>query len=221
VSDGGALALSFGYVLAVVGAAEGLRRAGRVSFDLSRKIIHVGIGTWILPTVLLFQSRWMAAVPAAVFVLLNLLSLRGKWTRSMDAEAGSNVGTVLFPLSFVILILALWNQDRGKSALTAGILTMAWGDAAAALVGQRWGRRRYRVGAGWRSLEGSTAMFLFSALAVFTGGILVGSQPYAPWLIVGSAFLATLLEGISRRGADNLLVPVGTALVLWGICRVL
>jgi phytol kinase len=228
LSDGASLAISFAYVLGVVGLAEGLRRSGRVSFDLSRKIIHVGIGSWILPTVLLFHSRWMAAAPPAVFVLLNLLSLRGKWTRAMDAEAGENLGTVLFPLSFVILLLSLWDREAGKAAIAAGILVLAWGDAAAALVGLRWGKHRYRVGRGHRSLEGSAAMFVFSLLAILVAGVAVGArgpgaavlpQTFAPWHILAAGLLATLLEAASRRGTDNLVVPVGTAFFLWGVAQ--
>ena len=217
MSDGVALGLSFVYVLAVVGLAEWLRRSGRISFDLSRKIIHIGIGTWILPTVLLFHSRWAAATPPAIFVLLNLLSLRGKWSQAMDAEAGANLGTVLFPLSFVLLLLTLWDAAAGKAAIAAGLLSLAWGDAAAALIGLRWGRHRYRVGKSHRSLEGSAAMFVFSSLAVAVAGSLAGPHPYTLVSIARAAALATLLEAASRRGTDNLLVPLGTAYLLWGV----
>ena len=221
MNDWAVLGVSFVYVLLVVGAAEGLRRARLVSFDLSRKIIHIGIGTWILPTVLLFHSRWLAALPPAVFVLLNLLSLRFRWTRAMDADAGSNIGTVLFPLSFVILLLGFWGAPGGRAATCSGLLALAWGDAAAALIGLRWGRHRYRAGSGWRSLEGSAAMLVFSLLAIFVSGLAVGPHPYAPLLILGGALVASLLEATGRRGADNLLVPLGTALFLWGIGRLL
>jgi phytol kinase len=217
LSDWGWLGISFLYVILMVGLAEGLRRGGLVSFDLSRKIIHVSIGTWIIPTVLLFHSRWFALTPPAIFILLNLLSLRGRWSKAMDAEAGANLGTVLFPLSFVILLAALWDREGGRAAAAAGILTLAWGDAAAALIGIRWGRHRYRVGAGWRSLEGSAAMFVFSLVGVAVAGALVGPRPY-PWIWVAvSAGIATALEAASRRGMDNLLVPLGTSLFLWGI----
>jgi phytol kinase len=219
LSDGIALVLSFVFVPGIVGISELLRRTGRISFDVSRKLIHVAIGSWILPTVLLFHSGWMAALPPAVFVLLNLVSLRAKWTRAMDAEAGNNVGTVLFPLSFVLLLPALWDQPGGRAAVCAGLLALAWGDAAAALVGLRWGRHRYRVGGGWRSLEGSAAMFAFSVLAVWTAGWVVG-PPYPPWAALGAALAATLLEGTGRFGTDNLTVPVGTALLLWGYGRI-
>ncbi len=219
MTDAAALGVSFVYVVAVVGAAEGLRRGGVVSFDLSRKIIHIGVGTWVLPTVLLFHSGFVAAAPPAVFVVLNVLSLRGKWTRAMDAEAGSNIGTVLFPLSFMILLLVLWNLAGGKAAIAAGILSLAWGDAAAALIGKAWGRHRYRVGEGWRSFEGSAAMFAFSALGIAVAGLVVGPHAYRAGAVLAAAVLATLLEAGSRRGLDNLLVPIGTAALLWGIGR--
>lgn len=216
MTDGLALAISFGYVALVVGTAEGLRRARKVSFGISRKMIHVGIGSWIVPTLLLFDSRWVAAAPPALFVLLNLLSLRGRWSSAMDAEAGRNVGTVLFPLSFVLLILPLWDLPAGRAATAAGILCLAWGDAAAALVGERWGRHRYRVGEGFRSLEGSAAMLAGSLAAVALAGLWIG-PPYTFAAILAGALLATLLEASGRRGIDNLLVPVGTALGLLGL----
>lgn len=217
MSDWRWLGISFVAIVIIVTLAELLRRANLVSFDVSRKIIHVGIGTWILPTVLFFHSPWLAAALPALFVLLNLLSLRARWSKAMDAEAGSNIGTVLFPVSFVLVLLFFWDRPGGKAAAAAGILTLAWGDAAAALVGIRWGWHRYRVGAGWRSLEGSAAMFLFSLAGVAAAGLLVGPRPYPLSWILGGALLATVLEGVSRRGLDNLLVPLGTALFLWGI----
>ncbi len=219
MTDGYALLISLAYVMVIVGAAEALRRGGRVSFGVSRKIIHVGIGTWILPTLLLFDSRWIAASPPALFVLLNLLSLRGRWTRAMDAEAGSNVGTVLFPLSFVLLIVPFWAIPGGRAATAAGILCLAWGDAAAALVGQRWGRHRYRAGEGWRSVEGSAAMFVCSLAAVAVAGFAVG-PPFGLLPVVLGAAVATGLEAVGRRGADNLMVPVGTTLFLWGLGQI-
>lgn len=217
LNDGIATLLSVLYIGAVVGSAEALRKSARLSFDLSRKWIHVGIGTWILPTTLLFHSPFWAAFLPGLFVVLNAISHRRKLVRAMDEESGDNLGTVLFPLAFVLLIAFFWDREGGRAALVGGILVLAWGDAAAALVGKRFGRRRYRVGSSWRSLEGSTAMLLLSAVAIAAAGRFVGAEPYAWGVILGGAVLATALEAGSLRGFDNLIVPLGTALFLWGL----
>jgi phytol kinase len=139
----------------------------------------------------------------------------------MDADAGSNAGTVWFPLSFTVLILSLWGVDGGKAATCAGLLALAWGDAAAALIGRRWGRHRYRAGESWRSLEGSAGMLAFSLLGIVAAGTAVasatGGRPYDPLRVAAGAAAATLFEAAGRRGSDNFLVPVGTALLLWGL----
>lgn len=212
-----ATGISVLYIGTVVGSSEWLRRTGRLNFDHSRKWVHVGVGTWILPTVLLFQTAFWAAFLPGIFVLVNAVSHRFKLIKAMDEEAGDNLGTTLFPLAFCILIAIFWSREGGKAALTAGILVLAWGDAAAALVGKRFGRHRYRVGSGWRSIEGSAAMFVISIVAVWVAGSFAASEPYG-WLpILGAAGLATLLEAGSRWGFDNLIVPAGTAFFLWGL----
>lgn len=211
-----ATGLSFVWVAAVVGIAETLRRRGRIPFHVSRKIIHIGIGTWIIPTVLLYASPWWAAFPPALFVVLNLLSHRAKFVKAMDEQAGDNLGTILFPLAFVLLIALLWDLEHGKRAIAAGILVLAWGDASAAIVGQRWGRHRYPVGRGWRSLEGSAAMFGFSLLALVVAGVVPGPSLGVLAVLAGAA-VATATEAGSRWGLDNLAVPLGTAFVVWGL----
>lgn len=207
------------YVLGVIVLAEWLRRSDRLSFSHSRKLVHVGVGTWIVPTVRLFESPYWAAAGPAAFILFNLLSRRRQWLRAVDSEAGDNLGSVLFPIAFVVLILVGWNVERGKEALTAGILCLAWGDAAAALIGRPWGRHRYRVGSEQRSLEGSAAMLLVSAVAVAATGPLLGRPGFGGVEIALAAVVATLLEAVSRRGFDNLWVPLGTAALLSGFHR--
>lgn len=84
---------------------------------------------------------------------------------------------------------------------------LAVGDAAAALVGKRWGHIRY----GDKSLEGSAACFL----TCWVVGIFVLNSPggRAPEAAVG-AFAAALLEGLPLPFDDNLWIPVASGLVL-------
>ncbi len=89
---------------------------------------------------------------------------------------------------------------------------LAVGDAAAALVGKKWGRIRI----GQKSLEGSAACFLACWLVgmVFldsTGG-------RAPEAAVG-AFAAALLEALPLPLDDNFWIPTISGLVLTALRR--
>lgn len=218
MSDLGALAFSGVYVVGLVLSAEHLRRSGRLSFEWTRKLLHVGVGTWILPTVLIFQSGLWAAIGPAAFTLVNIFSRRRRWIRAMEEGSGSNRGAVYMPIAFLALIFWLWDRDGGRAVIAGSLLALAWGDAAAALIGRRFGRHRYRVGDEQRSFEGSAAMFAFSLLGIWVG-FSVTDVPISLALVVLGATVASVLEAFSRRGLDNLLVPLGTAAVLQGFAR--
>lgn len=85
-------------------------------------------------------------------------------------------------------------------------MAMTWGDALAALVGQRIGRHRYTIGQSSRTLEGSAVMFAVSAIAMLlTVLFLPGSAlaPFAPTVAPAHAFwlLCSALSSLpwSRR----------------------
>ena len=101
-------------------------------------------------------------------------------------------------------------------------MAMTWGDALAALIGQGFGRHRYLVGGSERSWEGSAAMFVVSAVAMFLVLLLLPGSSLSPlatpsgagWTLltalVSSGF-ATLAEAVSPHGTDNLSVPLVAA----------
>lgn len=213
-----ALVLAFAYVGAVVAVGEGAHRMG-LARPVARKVIHVGVGLWIIGTVLLFESRCLAAVPALVSVAANYVIHRRRLLGSVAAEA-ENLGTVWFPVSFALLVLLTWDEP---AALVGGVLAMTFGDALASTVGLRWGRRKYATLGGYtKSLEGSLAMFgatLLTALAALWWL----SPPVPPAALAGLAVLAsvaaTLAESLGIKGRDNLWVPLGTGLLLWAGLR--
>jgi dolichol kinase len=96
---------------------------------------------------------------------------------------------------------------------------MTLGDAAAAIVGQRFGRNRYTIFGTTRSFEGSAAMFVVGTLAIwaclrFIPGSALSplTQPYttttALVAALGAGLVATLAEAFSPHGTDNLTVPL-------------
>jgi len=210
-----ALIISFVYVFAMIGIAEGLRKWRSYSVEFTRKFIHIAVGMWAFGTVLLFERREFAIIPSLAFIAINALSYWQDTFKAMETGESGQLGTIYFPISFTIIIWFLWDQPH---LLVASIMPMTWGDALAAVIGQRFGKRQYTVGSSQRSLEGSLTMFLSSLIATFLALILLSSQPIAFVNAVGIAAVtslaATAIEAVSPWGIDNLTVPAISAMVL-------
>lgn len=118
-----------------------------------------------------------------------------------------------------------WELPAREVAMVSGVVCVGLGDAAASLIGRRYGHRKWLWGGG-KSLEGSLAF----ALAVFAGLAaahlwlrLGGWSPppanasasngeAATLLKAGAcATVASLTEAVLTGGNDNVIVPV----VLW------
>ncbi len=221
-SDIRALLLSFAYVLAVLLVADFIRRRG-AAVSVTRKGVHIAVGMWVFPTLLLFDHWYWALVPPLVFALLNALSLRFRFFAAIEV-AERSLGTVLFPLSFAGLLALFW--PAGLPAIAAGgVMAMTWGDAMASIVGQAYGRRAYSLWGQRKTWLGSLACFSWSMLAITLTLILVGQSTlpsafqYTPPIALLHAALAslaaTVVEALSPKGTDNLFVPFATAGVLY------
>jgi dolichol kinase len=210
-----ALIASFVYVFAMIGVAEGLRKWRGYSVDFTRKFIHIAVSMWAYGTVLLFERRTFAIIPPLAFVAINAFSYWQGTFKAMETGEKWQLGTIYFPLSFAALIWLLWGRPH---LVVASLMPMTWGDALAAVVGRRIGRRRYTVAGSTRSLEGSGVMFLTGWVATLVPLLLLAPEPLSLVAAVGVAVLtalgATVAEALSPWGIDNLTVPAISALIL-------
>ncbi|MDB5386467.1 MAG: dolichol kinase [Planctomycetaceae bacterium] len=106
----------------------------------------------------------------------------------------------------------------GRLAIIAYLIG-GWGDAIGEPVGIRWGKHQYTVPSlggipAKRSLEGSLAVFMASAIAAALGLSLVGySGGVAFGVACLFAFVTTTVEAVSPHGLDNLTILIAAALV--------
>ncbi len=209
------LIASFVYVFAAIGAAEGLRAWRGYSVDFTRKFIHIAVGMWAYGTVLLFQSRTFAIIPPAAFVLINALSYWQGTFKAMETGEKGRLGTIYFPISFALLIWLLWDRPH---LVVASLMPMTWGDALAAVIGQRIGKRRYTILGSHRSLEGSVVMLAAGWIATLLPLLLLAPNPIGLAQAIGiaavTALVAAIVEAVSPWGIDNLTVPAASAMVL-------
>lgn len=150
-----ALISSYVYVFGVIALGELLRRLGNRPVEFTRKFIHIGVGIWVIGTVFLFETWYLALIPPATFVVINAISYWQGTFRAMESEDRGNLGTIYFPIAFGALVYYFWSQPV---LMVASMMPLTWGDAMAAIYGQRYGHYHYTIGRRTRSLEGSVAM---------------------------------------------------------------
>jgi dolichol kinase len=159
---------------------------------------------------------------AAPFILLTLLvspyspiNLKNKISGLTDITTGGHhFGLVLYAISYTILAFFF---SAKPYVIIAGILPMAFGDAAASLVGQKMGRHQFNIFSK-KSLEGTTAMFTITLISVMLSLLLFSYLcPFSTFTLLlaslGVATAATGLEALTPKGLDNLTVPLISALV--------
>ncbi|MGZ7159353.1 MAG: diacylglycerol/polyprenol kinase family protein [Methanobacterium sp.] len=172
--------------------------------QLSRKFLHIMVGNilFILP---LFNTWWVITFfAAAPFIPLTYLMSPYSPLKSVKdkiSSSGHGLGLVYYAISWTILAFLFYNQPW---IIAVGIAAMSYGDGMASLVGQRFGKRNYNVFGDNKTYEGSLAMFL--TLIITLGIVLAyyGVLPSNYMIIVIVALVATVLEGITPKGLDNL-----------------
>ncbi|MGK7897050.1 MAG: diacylglycerol/polyprenol kinase family protein [Xenococcus sp. (in: cyanobacteria)] len=208
------LIIIFLYLVILVVIAEMLNRLITDDPELTRKVVHIGSGNVILLAWWLNISRWVIIMAAVIASIIAIISYVLPILPSINSVGRKSLGTLFYAISIGVLAWLFWDTQPQYTAI--GILVMAWGDGAAAIIGQRWGMHQYQVLAISKSWEGSLAMATTSYLV--TSSILLFSlgNHWQTWLISAiAALVATSLESFSKWGIDNLTVPLGVALVCY------
>jgi len=218
----GLLGLCYLYIIGVILLSSRIKNS--LPTNLSRKFLHIMIGNlcFIIPffsfNTFPISFPFFVAVP---FILLTFLfspwspvKLGEKISGLAEITSGGHrFGLVLYAISYTVL--ALFFSAR-PYIIAAGIFPMAYGDAAASLVGQKLGRHQYNV-FGKKSFEGSFAMFAVCLLGLIIS-LLFFSYLYPISIVsflfasLGVAAIATVCEAFTPRGFDNLTVPLLSAM---------
>jgi dolichol kinase len=213
--------LCYAYILFIIFVSSKMDKILHISRKASRKFLHAMIGNlpFIIP---FFTANIYPVLVAAPFILITFLAspyspfkrISKKMKGLADiTEEGHRYGLIFYAFSYTLLALFFASKPY---VIAAGILPMAYGDAAASIVGERYGRRKYRLMAD-KSLEGSIAMF-FTSFFSLTLSLAFFSLLYSFSVFgklsaaIAVAAVATIVEGFSPLGFDNLTVPAFSAL---------
>ncbi|KAJ9192837.1 hypothetical protein DTO164E3_8188 [Paecilomyces variotii] len=237
----------------ITGMAIVLRLSSIVEVDTRRKVFHGMMVAMFLPTVYVDPAFCALALSLilAIFLLLDLFraSQLPPISRPLThflapyVDGRDHRGPVIVSHIFLLigcaipLWLSLASLPRGGSppwegwevpspdvSMVSGVICVGMGDAAASLVGRRFGRHKWFWGGG-KSLEGSVAFAAAVSVGLIAARawvVLGGWHPSSAcsWpLIVGKSILAASVasttEAVLTGGNDNVIVPI----VLWLLVR--
>jgi len=220
------LGVCYAYILTCIILSGKASRLFGFSGKSSRKLLHVLIGNLplLIPffTLNVFPSNFPFLV-AAPFIVVTFLASPHSPIRKLSerfsgltgiTEEGHHLGLVYYSISYTLLALFFASKPY---IIAAGILPMAYGDAFAAIIGEKYGKTRYRIFTK-KSLEGSAAMFLASFLSLEVSLLYFSALYSLPLLGLSVvalcvALAVTLIEAVSPRGFDNITVPISGALI--------
>lgn len=219
--------LFIGYIVAAGLTAVLIKTFIKLPVEVFRKILHMMVTLSIFPLLQLF-STWYAAVVAAlslVFILYPVLAMLERssfyqWLAPERQGGEFKYSLIIVQVSFATLISVFWGLLGIEWQYVAVVAVMAWGfgDAAAALVGKAFGRRRiqHRQIKGTKTVEGTLAMFVVAGLAIFCTLLIYAGQSWYVSLTVAAlvAPVCAVVELFSYREMDTLTVPLSAAFTI-------
>ncbi len=196
---------------------------GHVHPEVSRKSLHVGMGLscltlpWVFPDPLWFAIGF-SLVLATLAAVRYVPAIARHTTGALHAVQRSSGGDVYFALSVALLYAVA--RDTPVLYITP-ILVLTLADALAALAGIFYAKTAYDILGGRKSWEGSIVFFIVAFLCIHVTILLMTDLSRMEALTVSAtlAYVATLIEGASWEGLDNLFLPIAIYLLLDGFLR--
>ncbi len=181
--------------------------------ELSRKIIHIGTGPVIL-LASLFEIPKNIAFCSAFFITIALgINYKYKILPAIEDIERKSFGTIAYGISITLLLLLFW--PKYSLSISIGVLSMAFGDGLAGLVGKSIISKTWSVLGQTKSIAGTLTMGTVVAITTATISSINNLNIHSLEIIFIS-LIATFLEQISPWGIDNLTVPLGvTCIGIW------
>lgn len=183
----------------------------------SRKFLHIMTGNiaFLLPVFVTKEvMAFLAAGPFILFTFLMSPYTPIKKIRGKTSAAGHGMGLVYYSITWTILAYLFFDN---MVVIAIGILSMSYGDGLASIIGIKFGKKKYKVLGDEKSYVGSFSMFIFTfitmIIALFYYNINVTF--YVILVLLFIAFIASIVEGLTPKGLDNLTVPFVCVFIYW------
>lgn len=207
---------------ALFSLAEWIYHYKKVHVEVTRKMVHIGSGLLALLLPVYFQNQWWVLLMCGLVQLILVLSLNYGYLKSVNAVRRKTYGSIVFPMVIYLVYLA-WYYSGSRQDQTVQsyayfylpILIMALCDPLATLAGTLYPLIKFRSLN--KSLGGTLAFWTLAFL--LSCCILLYSHLFntkdITWVAVFIATVASITELYSKKGLDNLFIPIAVLLAMY------
>lgn len=212
--------------------AIALRIKTKMADEVFRKLLHCILLGSLAVWVMVFSKWWSVALSAIIFaiVIYPLLYLAEKikgysqvMTERKQGELKSSL--LLVFLMFAVVVAVCWGWMGDRLLVLASIYAWGFGDAAAALIGKRFGKHKInsKFIRGRKSLEGTLSMFVVSFVSVLIILIVRGGISWWGYILSAgvTAVVSAVVELYTPNGLDTITCPIAAMVVLLPLVCVL
>ena len=203
------LLVAIGIIFGLLVGSELYWRKHRVHGELSRKFVHITVGSFVASWPF-FLGWGQIQLLSIAFLIVVALSKYLRVFQAIHSVQRPTWGELFFALA--VGLTTLVHQD--KYLFAAALLHMSLADGLAAIIGTRYGKRsQYHIVGHAKSLVGSATFVVVSLVILFAYGLVAGVT-LQPYVLLAIALSAAAVENVGVLGLDNLLVPILIAVTL-------
>lgn len=199
-------------VFGLLMVAEKIKDHEHLNPEVARKFIHITVGSFVAFWPFFMSNTIIYAICVAFISVIVFTRIIGLFP-SVHKVRRKTWGDVLFPVG----IAATLFLAHDPWIFTAAILHLSLADGFAALVGEKYGKNNaYKIFGYTKTIAGNIAFFAISLAITAT---LVWFDPGNFSAIAGLTLFfvpitTTIIESLSVRGTDNIMVPILLTLLL-------
>ncbi len=189
--------------------------------EVTRKIGHFILGVIFLPIPIVFKDvAYPITTCLIISIIIYLMSKKNRLQCADNIKRASH-GTYFFPIGVACTIFISNSLDK-TYLFYPSILVLTISDIAAAFIGQKLLTINVEILDHWnkslilrfsKSLYGSIA-FLFATFLIlelyFTDATIID--------IIVASVITTFVEFVSRKGSDNITIPLSVLLCTYTLC---
>ena len=208
------------YMFSLAGVVFLINKIFALPKELFRKLLHFIAFSSVI-VMIYAANNWISAslVPVAIIMLMYpglILAEKDKRFTELVVERrkGELKSSLLQLFGTIALIITIsWGFLGHKELAVAAILMWGFGDAAAALIGKRFGKHkvlRFKHVDHKKSWEGTAAMSIVAFAFGIASLMIIGNIPivYCVIAVIIAAPLAAITELVTKNGYDTVTVPI-------------